>query len=67
MIFFKKTEEALSSVSSSAQSQQLSDLSKKIAQTELPEHARLCRQQMSWKSLRKPIRLLPNMPSGCII
>lgn len=41
MIFFKKTEDALSSVSSSAQSQQLSDLSKKIAQTELPEHARL--------------------------
>jgi ATP-dependent Lon protease len=41
MIFFKKTEDALSSVSSSAQSPQLSDLSKKIAQTELPEHARL--------------------------
>ncbi|MCJ7604381.1 MAG: response regulator, partial [Desulfobulbaceae bacterium] len=41
MIFFKKTEDALSSVSSSTQSPQLSDLSKKIAQTELPEHARL--------------------------
>jgi len=41
MIFFKKTEDALSSVSSSAQSQQLSGLSKKIAQTEMPEHARL--------------------------
>ncbi|MBU4262300.1 MAG: endopeptidase La [Proteobacteria bacterium] len=40
MIFFKKTEDALSSVSSSAQSQQLSDLAKKIAQTELSEHAR---------------------------
>ncbi|MBU0910301.1 MAG: endopeptidase La [Proteobacteria bacterium] len=40
MIFFKKTEDALSSVSSSAQSQQLTDLAKKIAQTELPEHAR---------------------------
>jgi len=41
MIFFKKTEDALSSVSSSAQSQQVADLSKKIAQAELPEHARL--------------------------
>jgi ATP-dependent Lon protease len=41
MIFFKKKEDVLSSVSSSAQSRQLSDLSRKIAQTELPGHVRL--------------------------
>ncbi|RJX35374.1 MAG: endopeptidase La [Desulfurivibrio sp.] len=40
MIFFKKTEDALSSVSPSVQSQQLADLGRKIEQTELPGHAR---------------------------